>query len=99
MHDSGNVAVYLHSASRPIFEDCVDLRFAPLPGVYMTPEISKVPNQWDQIDDFKWLKTEPSPNFRILPDAERVAEDTWRAVVLGSSDTEVGDILSVVGIP
>lgn len=36
MHDSKNVEVYLHSASRPIFEDCHGLRFAPLPDVYVS---------------------------------------------------------------
>lgn len=36
MHGSKNVDVYLHSASRPIFEDCEGLRFAPLPGVYVS---------------------------------------------------------------
>jgi hypothetical protein len=30
-----------------------------------------VKNQWDQIDDFKWLKAEQSPNWRVLPEAER----------------------------
>ncbi len=35
MHSSKNVDVYLHSASRPIFEDCEGLRFAPLPEAYV----------------------------------------------------------------
>ncbi|KAF1839589.1 TBCC-domain-containing protein, partial [Decorospora gaudefroyi] len=50
MHGSKNVDVYLHSTSRPIFEDCEGLRFAPLPGTYLTPSISQSANQWDQID-------------------------------------------------
>jgi hypothetical protein len=36
MHGSRNVDIYLHSASRPIFEDCEGLRFAPLPDVYVS---------------------------------------------------------------
>lgn len=32
MHGSRHVDVYLHSASRPIIEDCEALRFAPLPA-------------------------------------------------------------------
>lgn len=35
MHASRNVDIYLHSASRPIFEDCEGLRFAPLPECYV----------------------------------------------------------------
>ncbi|KAJ4313999.1 hypothetical protein N0V94_006683 [Neodidymelliopsis sp. IMI 364377] len=34
-------------------------------------EMKGMKNQWDQIDDFKWLKAEQSPNWRILPEAER----------------------------
>ena len=36
MHGSKHVDVYLHSTSRPIFEDCEGLRFAPLPRVYVS---------------------------------------------------------------
>jgi len=36
MHASKNVHVYLHSASRPIFEDCDGLSFAPLPAIYVS---------------------------------------------------------------
>ena len=35
MHSSTNVDVYLHCSSRPIIEDCRDIRFAPLPGTYV----------------------------------------------------------------
>ena len=31
MHDCKNVDVYLHCASRPIIEDCSNIRFAPIP--------------------------------------------------------------------
>jgi hypothetical protein len=36
MHGSKNVDIYLHSTSRPIFEDCEGLRFAPLPEIYVS---------------------------------------------------------------
>jgi hypothetical protein len=41
MHGSKHVDIYLHSASRPIFEDCEGLRFAPLPGVYVSSLLSQ----------------------------------------------------------
>ncbi|CAA9962059.1 tubulin-specific chaperone c [Pyrenophora teres f. maculata] len=97
MHGSRNVHVYLHSASRPIFEDCDGLRFAPLPSVYMTPDMAQSENQWDQIDDFKWLKAEPSPHFRILPEAERVADEVWRDKV-PSGDVRLDAILNDLGV-
>jgi hypothetical protein len=36
MHASKNVDVYLHTASRPIIEDCERIRFAPLPEAYVS---------------------------------------------------------------
>lgn len=35
MHGSKNVDVYLHCSSRPIIEDCEEIRFAPLPNAYV----------------------------------------------------------------
>ncbi|KAL1654359.1 hypothetical protein SLS61_002959 [Didymella pomorum] len=71
MHGAKNVDVYLHCASRPIIEDCEGVRFAPLPEGMISEELRTVQNQWDQIDDFKWLKAEQSPNWSILPEGER----------------------------
>jgi hypothetical protein len=36
MHDCKNVDVYLHCASRPIIEDCVNIRFSPIPECYVS---------------------------------------------------------------
>jgi hypothetical protein len=41
MHSAKNVDVYLHSASRPIIEDCENVRFAPLPDAYVSPVPSR----------------------------------------------------------
>ena len=73
MHGAKNVDVYLHCGSRPIIEDCEGVRFAPLPESMVNEELRMVQNQWDQIDDFKWLKAEQSPNRCILPEGERAA--------------------------
>lgn len=53
-------------------------------------------NQWDQIDDFKWLKAEPSPHFSILPESDRVKDDVWRDKVPGGHDVSLNDILKAV---
>jgi hypothetical protein len=96
MHGSNKVDVYLHSASRPIIEDCEAVRFAPLPNAFATSETSQAANQWDQIDDFKWLKVEASPNFSLLAEAERVKDEVWREKVLGGGDRELDNILKIV---
>ncbi|RAR01662.1 tubulin folding cofactor c [Stemphylium lycopersici] len=98
MHASKRVDVYLHSTSRPIFEDCEGLRFAPLPETYMTPDMSQSPNQWNQIDDFKWLKAEPSPHFTILPENERIPENAWTHLVPETSETSLHDTLKALHV-
>ncbi len=50
-------------------------------------------NQWDQVDDFKWLKTEHSPNWSILPEGERLPEDIWKHTVPGGPGVGTDDIL------
>lgn len=55
-------------------------------------------NLFDQVDDFKWLKTEPSPNWRVMEDGEKVPEETWREVVPGGPGWRVDDILKAVGV-
>ena len=36
MHDCQNVDVYLHCASRPIIEDCHNVRFSPIPQYHVS---------------------------------------------------------------
>jgi hypothetical protein len=96
MHGSKKVDVYLHSASRPIIEDCAQVRFAPMPEVFASPTILQTTNHWSEIDDFKWLKIEASPNFSLLAESERIKEEVWRDKVVDSEDLD--DVLRVLGI-
>jgi hypothetical protein len=63
-----------------------------------TPAISQSANQWDQIDDFKWLKAEPSPHFSILPEDQRVPDEVWQDQVSGGQGAGLDDVLTVVGV-
>lgn len=73
MHGARDVDVYLQCASRPIVEGCEGVRFAPLPrGLREGWGLQGEANLWDQVDDFGWLKADRSPNWSILPEAERV---------------------------
>ncbi|KAI9777698.1 MAG: hypothetical protein M1839_008617 [Geoglossum umbratile] len=93
MHDCKEVDVYLLCASRPIIEDCSDIRFSPLPESYMLKSEQPIENQWDKVDDFKWLKAEHSPNWGILPPEKRITLRVWRDVVPGGAGIALGDIL------
>ncbi|OLN96129.1 Tubulin-specific chaperone C [Colletotrichum chlorophyti] len=97
IHECKNVDIYLHCSSHPIIEDCSNMRFAPLPASFDTLE-DPVKNQWDQVDDFKWLKSEPSPNWSILPEEKRLAEEIWTKTVPGERGKDLHDILKAVGI-
>lgn len=113
MHECHNVDVYLYCSSRPIIEDCKGVRFAELPKAhqevlasYPDPShtessastITPPENKWDQIDDFKWLKSEPSPNWSILPREDMVPDEIWRDVVPGGPGWSLDDIFRSVGI-
>ncbi|EXJ94742.1 hypothetical protein A1O1_03139 [Capronia coronata CBS 617.96] len=107
MHECENVDVYLYCTSRPIIEDCKNIRFAELPKLHSelmssaqtgTPAPDTAPNQWNQVDDFKWLKAEPSPNWSILPTEASVPDETWREIVPGGPGWSVKDILKAVGL-
>ncbi|KAK0384603.1 hypothetical protein NLU13_8689 [Sarocladium strictum] len=97
IHECKNVDVYLHCTSHPIIEDCSGMRFAPLPAPYTTSDGTE--NQWDQVDDFKWLKAGPSPNWTTLSEAERLDDEAWTTVVKGTSSTSVEEMLQKLHIP
>jgi tubulin-specific chaperone C len=64
----------------------------------MTSSEEPVLNQWDQVDDFKWLKSEHSPNWTLLSEAKRLQEKIWTTVVPGGPGVSTSDILKKLGI-
>ena len=99
MHESRNCDVYLLTTSRPIIEDCSRIRFAPLPETYMTEADRQIENQWQNVDDFKWLRSEPSPNWSVLDEPRRVKAEVWKNVVPGGPQLGTEDILKAVSLP
>jgi hypothetical protein len=103
MHDSTNCHIYLQTSSRPIIEDCNGLKFAPAPEWYLddaktnnTGEATIDGGMWANVDDFKWLKPEPSPNWSRLPSEKRVSPNSWET--LFASDDEPSKVLQRVGV-
>ena len=58
-----------------------------------------IPNQYDQVDDFKWLKAEASPNWKVSEVESRIKDEVWRDVVPGQPGIGPADILKAVGVP
>lgn len=98
MHESKDCDIYLRTSSRPIIEDCSGIRFTPLPETYASEMGGESENQWDQVDDFKWLRSEPSPNWRAMKEEERLEENVWKEVVPGGPGMGVDDVLKAVGV-
>lgn len=93
MHECHNVRVYLFCSSRPIIEDCAGMMFAPVPACLLSQDQDATKNQWDQVDDFKWLKADHSPNWAVLPEEDRLPEDVWIRTVKGRPGLLPKDIL------
>lgn len=77
LHDSENVDFYVYTTSRLIIEDCTKLRFHELqydyPGLERDLEsanLQKDHNLWKEVQDFRWIKKEKSPNFALIFDGK-----------------------------
>ncbi|OQO05161.1 hypothetical protein B0A48_08181 [Cryoendolithus antarcticus] len=98
LHESQNCDVYLHAAGRPIIEDCKDVHFAPLPEIFLNDADRMIENQWDAVDDFKWLSAEPSPNWQVLEEDKRVPAAMWQEVVPGGPAFGAAEILNALKV-
>ncbi|XP_038164737.1 tubulin-specific chaperone C [Cyprinodon tularosa] len=82
-HNTSDTQVYLHVTSRAIIEDCRGVGFAPFSWSYPTLDqdfsssgLDPNRNNWSQVDDFNWLAAgTPSPNWTVIPEADR--KTTW----------------------
>ncbi|KAF3484113.1 tubulin-specific chaperone C [Arthroderma uncinatum] len=92
MHDCTNVVVYLSCASNPIIEDCQDIRFSALPDSYAAQN-GKRTDMWSHVEDFKWLKAEQSPNWKILEAGEAVPEAVWETLSTKKHEWSLDEIL------
>ncbi|KAI4693079.1 uncharacterized protein J4E88_001450 [Alternaria novae-zelandiae] len=98
---TGQVAGAIHItdvSNSIIVTACRQFRMHGSKNVDTTPEIEQSPNQWDQIDDFKWLKAEPSPHFSLLPEAGRISEDAWNEGIPGNENESLDDTLKAFGV-
>ncbi|KKK16699.1 hypothetical protein P175DRAFT_0535824 [Aspergillus ochraceoroseus IBT 24754] len=99
MHDCKDVDVYLSSSSNPIIEDCTDIRFGRIPRAYaLDHDRPDCEDCWNQVEDFKWIKPEPSPNWSLLGPDGGVPEEVWAEIVPGGPGWSLDDILRAIKI-
>ncbi|KAG0590136.1 hypothetical protein M758_1G073200 [Ceratodon purpureus] len=82
IHSTKNTDFYLRVRSRPIVEYTSSVRFAPYafhyPGIedaLQAANLQEETGEWENVDDFRWLRAVQSPNWSILPPDERVSVD------------------------
>lgn len=82
IHSTKNTDFYLRVRSRPIVEYTSSVRFAPFafryPGIedaLQAANLQEETGEWENVDDFRWLRAVQSPNWSILPPSERICID------------------------
>ncbi|EZF97559.1 hypothetical protein H113_02442 [Trichophyton rubrum MR1459] len=103
MHECNNVVVYLSCATNPIIEGCVDIKFSPLPGAFVSTSGSSTQNgkqadKWSLVEDFNWLKPEPSPNWSVLEDEKAVEDHVWGRILGDKRGMKLTEILECTGV-
>eukprot|EP00756_Hemistasia_phaeocysticola_P052479 Hpha_TRINITY_DN27720_c0_g1::TRINITY_DN27720_c0_g1_i1::g.157161::m.157161 len=78
VHNTKGCSFYLHCGSQPIIEDCADCGFAPFTWewegrdeVFASTTLAGHKNKWAQVNDFKWIRLQQSPNWHIIPEEGR----------------------------
>ncbi|GMH25309.1 hypothetical protein Nepgr_027152 [Nepenthes gracilis] len=89
VHNAKKCDFYLRVRSRPVIEDCSEVRFAPYCLHYDGIEeelnesmLDEETGNWAKIDDFKWLRAVQSPNWSVIPENDRM-----RTIYLSNSDS------------
>ncbi|GAB4848698.1 hypothetical protein Ancab_003423 [Ancistrocladus abbreviatus] len=79
IHNAKKCDFYLRVRSRPIIEDSIEVRFAPYCLEYEGIEedlkesrLNEETGNWENVDDFKWLRAVHSPNWSVLPVSDRI---------------------------
>ncbi|KAI9927702.1 hypothetical protein AWENTII_012661 [Aspergillus wentii] len=99
MHNCSDVDVYLSSSSNPIIEDCTNIRFGRIPRAYaLDHDRPDHEDRWSQVEDFKWIKPEPSPNWSLLDQDSGVPEEVWAEIVPGGPGWSLEDILRAINL-
>lgn len=78
IHHTKKTDMYLRVRSRPIVEYTSEVRVAPYAFSYHGIEddlyaasLHEETGLWEHVDDFRWLRAVPSPNWSLLPEGNR----------------------------
>jgi hypothetical protein len=90
IHQTKRTDLYLRVRSRPIVEYTREVRVAPYAFTYegikedlIEASLQEETGLWQSVDDFRWLRAIPSPNWSILPEVDRLPLVDGTSVVDG----------------
>lgn len=70
-----------------------------VPSVQATnPNTHTSSDLWSEVEDFKWLKSGPSPNWSLLDDGSSIPETVWSQIASGVPGWSLDDILKAVRV-
>ncbi|KAG0154140.1 hypothetical protein PDIDSM_1520 [Penicillium digitatum] len=76
-----------------------NIRFGRIPKAYaLDHDRPDHEDRWSQVEDFKWIKPEPSPNWSLLDPNDAVPEEVWAEIVPGGPGWSLEDILHAVKV-
>eukprot|EP00899_Mesostigma_viride_P009810 jgi/Mesvir1/18830/Mv11431-RA.1 len=88
IHHAQRTDFYIRVRSTPIVEYVSGVRFAPYNYTYegldkhlASTDLLEETGLWQKVDDFRWLRAVASPNWSVLPEAERVPAVDGTSVV------------------
>ncbi|KAJ6000929.1 hypothetical protein N7481_001338 [Penicillium waksmanii] len=97
MHNCTDDDVYISCSSNPIIEECSNVRLGRIPKAYALNH-DHLDNQdhWNEVEDFKWIRPEPSRNWSLLGPGDVVPEEVWAEIVPGGPGWSLEDILHAI---
>ncbi|EIN14501.1 TBCC-domain-containing protein [Punctularia strigosozonata HHB-11173 SS5] len=90
IHTSSKVDVYLSISSNPIIEHSSQIRFTSYPEVLDNTRDGGGSANFS-VQDFSHVRDTASPNWSVLADSDRIAEDTWPEILAASRDAAAGN--------
>ena len=73
IHNSSKCTFYVLAKSGPIIEDCTEMKFGKYSYTFSSvnslleeTNLPETQNNWDQVRDFNWFKSTPSPNYSLI---------------------------------
>ncbi|KAJ1844840.1 hypothetical protein LPJ73_005039 [Coemansia sp. RSA 2703] len=99
MENSTDIDVFVHCTSHPIIERSSGVRFASYPSLLKSSKdvalefeksgLDALPNMYENVDDFNWLKRQASPNWSLYKRDDKECETAkWELLVDGSKRRE-----------